>query len=99
MIMKKRTAEVELGDRTFFPVEINPEICNGCNKCVEVCQCDVFAPNPEAGKPPLILFPQECWQEGSCVEACPRKGAIRWKRLPSQRVRCRRKATGKDFFV
>lgn len=97
--MKEDTADVVAGDRTFFPVEINPEICNGCNKCVEVCQCDVFAPNPEAGKPPLILFPQECWQEGSCVEVCPRKGAIRWKRLPSQRVRCRRKATGEDFFV
>ena len=97
--MKKRTADVVPQDGTFFPVAINPEICNGCNRCVEVCQVDVYAPNPEPRKPPLVLFPQECWQEGSCVEACPRQGAIRWKRLPIHRVRCRRKATAEDFFV
>ena len=97
--MKKKTAFVTAGDKTFFPVVFDTDICNGCNKCVEVCQVDVFGPNPEKGKPPLILFPQECWQEGSCVEVCPRKGAIRWQRLAMHRVRCRRKETGEDFFV
>ena len=97
--MNKRTAHVLPGDRTFFPVVIDPENCNGCNRCVEVCQVDVFAPNPTPGEPPLVLFPQECWQEGSCVEVCPRVGAIRWKRLPVHRVRCRRKASEEDFFV
>ena len=97
--MKRRTADVVPGDGTFFAVAFDPAICNGCNRCVEVCQVDVFAPNPVQGKPPLILFPRECWQEGSCVEVCPRKGAIRWNRLPAQRVRCRHKATGEDFFV
>jgi NAD-dependent dihydropyrimidine dehydrogenase PreA subunit len=97
--MKIQSAEVVPGDRMFFPVVIDPEICNGCNRCVEVCQVDVFAPNPEQGKPPLVLFPQECWQEGSCVEVCPRKGAIRWRRLSVHRVRCRHKAGGEDYFV
>jgi NAD-dependent dihydropyrimidine dehydrogenase PreA subunit len=97
--MKKKTAFVTPGDKTFFPVVFNSDICNGCNRCVEVCQVDVFAPNPVSGKPPLVLFPQECWQEGSCVEVCPRKGAIRWQRLAVQKVHCKRKATGEDFFV
>ncbi len=97
--MKKKSASVTPEDPTFFPVVIDPESCNGCNRCVEVCPVDVFAPNPEPGKPPLVLFPHECWQEGSCVATCPRKGAMRWVRLPIHRVRCRRKETGEDFFV
>ena len=28
------------------PVIFDPEICNGCNTCVNVCQIDVFIPNP-----------------------------------------------------
>ena len=95
MIMKRKTAFVTAGDKTFFPVVFEPDICNGCNKCVEVCQVDVFGPNPQKGKQPLILFPQE----GSCVEVCPRKGAIRWQRLAMHRVRCKRKETGEDFFI
>jgi NAD-dependent dihydropyrimidine dehydrogenase PreA subunit len=97
--MKKPPADVVPGDRTFFPVTFDANICNGCNKCVEVCQVDVFGPNPVRGKPPLVLFPQECWQEGSCVEVCPRKGAIRWERLPMQRVHCKRKETGEDYYI
>jgi NAD-dependent dihydropyrimidine dehydrogenase PreA subunit len=96
--MKKQTAEVVPGKATFFPVAIDPLVCTGCNRCVEVCQVDVFAPNPERGKAPLILFPHECWQEGSCVEVC-REGAIRWNRLLTHRVRCHRKTTDEDFFV
>ncbi len=96
---KKQNAVAAPQDESFFPVVIDSKKCTGCNRCVEVCQVDVFAPNPKKGKPPLILFGQECWQEGSCVQVCPRKGAIRWQRLPMQRVHCRRKTTGEDFFV
>ena len=28
-------------------MKFNPEICTGCNRCVEVCPDDVFMPNPE----------------------------------------------------
>ncbi len=97
--MKKRTAYVLPGNDAFFPVSIDAGICNGCNLCVEVCQVDVFAPNPKPGKPPLVLFPQECWQDGSCVAVCPSAGAIRWNRLPVHRVRCRHKAAAEDFFI
>ena len=57
-------------------VEFNPEICNGCNKCIEVCRTDILMPNPEEGKPPIVLYPDECWYGGCCVAECPRPGAI-----------------------
>jgi len=97
--MTKKNSDVIPGNSSFFPVSIDPALCNGCNRCVEVCQVDVFAPNPEPGKPPLILFAPECWQEGSCVAVCPQKGAMRWKRLLVHRVRCRHKDTAEDFFI
>ena len=79
------------------PVIFSPEICNGCNRCVEICPLDVFIPNPEKGKPPIILYPEECWYGGCCVEECPRSGAIRLNHPLMQRVRWRRKTTGEHF--
>jgi NAD-dependent dihydropyrimidine dehydrogenase PreA subunit len=63
----------------FTTVEINEEVCNGCNMCVDVCVMDVFMENEEKGKPPIVAYPEECWFDGSCVEMCPQrhKGAIR----------------------
>ena len=81
------------------PVTFNTEICNGCNNCVKVCIADLFIPNPEKGKPPLILYPEECWYEGACVEHCPQKGAIKLKHPLAMRVRWKRKDTGEHFRV
>jgi len=40
---------------------------------------DVLAPNPDNEGPPLVVYPEECWFCGSCVDQCPLKkiGAIR----------------------
>jgi NAD-dependent dihydropyrimidine dehydrogenase PreA subunit len=38
------------------PVIRNAEICNGCNTCVNVCQVDVYVPNPLKGMPPLLCI-------------------------------------------
>ena len=64
-------------------IRINPEVCKGCNVCVEVCPNDVYAPNPEKGKPPIIMFPEECGCRSwgityVCIMDCPlrEKGAI-----------------------
>jgi len=81
------------------PVIFNPEICKGCNVCVEICQMDVFIPNPEKGKPPIILHPDECWYDGCCVAGCPKPGAIKLNHPLMQRVRWKRKDTGEHFRV
>ena len=80
-----------------MPVIFDPDICNGCNQCVEVCQVDVLIPNPEKGKPPIVLYPEECWYAGCCEGACPRPGAIRLHIPLTQRVRWKRKETGEHF--
>ncbi len=83
------------------PVIFDPYVCNGCNMCVEVCQMDVLMPNPEKGKPPIVLYPDECWYGGGCVEYCPlrEKGAIKLNHPLMQRVRWKRKGTGEHFRI
>ena len=81
------------------PVIINPEICTGCNECVEVCQIGVFIPNPEEGKPPIVLHPEECWYGGCCVFVCPNPGAITFNWPLMQRVHFKRTTTGERFQV
>ncbi len=81
------------------PVVFDAAICDGCNRCLTVCLEDVFIPNPEKGKPPLILHPDECWYCGPCVDDCPRPGAIRLNHPLQQRVRWKRKDSGGHFRV
>ena len=81
------------------PVVFNSDICNGCNTCVDVCQVDVFLPSLEKGKPPIVLFPEECWYGGCCVVECPRPGAIRLNHPLTQRVRWKCKETSEHFRV
>ena len=68
------------------PITINPNKCIGCNRCVEVCQVDLFIPNPEKGKPPIIIYPGECWYCGCCVDTCPVPDAITLNPLLMNRV-------------
>jgi len=81
------------------PLTFDPEICFGCNICVDVCQVDIMVPNPDVGEPPIVLYPGECWFDGSCVASCPEPGAISLNSMASRRVHFRRKVTGEDFFV
>lgn len=63
----------------FCHVYFDENVCDGCNTCVEICMSDVFARNPENGKPPVVKFPEECWFCGCCVTDCPHssEGAIK----------------------
>jgi NAD-dependent dihydropyrimidine dehydrogenase PreA subunit len=79
------------------PVNFNPDVCNGCNRCVEVCPIDVYIPNREKGKPPLILHADECWYCGTCVNECPTSGAIKFNFPLQQRGYWKRKNTGEIF--
>lgn len=78
------------------PVIRNPEICNGCNTCVDVCQVDVYIPHPVKGKPPITLHPDECWYCGCCVNECPRlsEGAIKFNWPLQQKGYFKHKDTG-----
>ena len=80
-------------------VIIDPKLCNGCNACVEVCRTDVLVPNPEKGKPPIVMYPDECWFGGCCVESCPVSGAIRMQHPLNQRIGWKRKETGEYFRI
>ena len=68
------------------PIIINEEKCNGCNRCVNICQVDLFIPDPEKGKPPFILYPGECWYCGCCVMECPVEGCIELRHPLMNRV-------------
>lgn len=79
------------------PLTFDPDICNGCNKCIEVCQVDILIPNPDRGKPPVVLYPGECWYGGCCVAVCPKPGAIKLNSLLMNRVHWKLKSSGEDF--
>ncbi len=84
---------------SVLPLTFDPDICIGCNICVDICQVDIMVPNPEVGEPPIVLYPGECWYDGSCVSSCPEPGAITLNSMVGEGIHCRRKASGEDFFV
>lgn len=79
------------------PLIFDEEICNGCNKCVNVCQVDILIPNPVKNKPPIVLYPGECWYGGCCVAICPLPGAITLRNQRMNSVSWKRKKTGELF--
>ena len=85
--------------RPVDPLSFDADLCIGCNLCVDVCQVDIMLPSPGVGEPPLVAYPEECWYDGSCVDACPVPGAISLNSVARGRVHVRRKETGEDFFL
>ena len=79
-------------------VSFNPDLCTGCNTCVDVCRSGVIVPNLIKGKPPVVLYPEECWFCACCEEYCPR-GAIKMIHPLNQRVAWKRKETGEYFRI
>ena len=63
----------------FQPVTFNSDVCDGCNICVQVCPMDIFERNTTKGKPPFVIYPEECCYDGACWEQCPKRddGAIK----------------------
>jgi NAD-dependent dihydropyrimidine dehydrogenase PreA subunit len=80
-------------------VAFDPEICNGCNMCVEICRSDLLMPNPGKGMPPIVLYPDECWHCGVCVIECRRPGAITMLHPLNQGVSVawKRASTGREY--
>jgi NAD-dependent dihydropyrimidine dehydrogenase PreA subunit len=81
------------------PVLFDSSVCNGCNACVEICVMDILLPNPVKGRPPVILYPEECYYEGCCVKNCPTTGAITLNHPLANRARWKRKDTGEHCRV
>lgn len=77
-------------------IHFDSEKCNGCNICLEVCRSDVMQPNPEKGEPPIVVYPDECWFCGCCVEHCLRE-AIRMVPPMTLLIGWKRKTTG-DYY-
>ncbi|HWQ77805.1 MAG TPA: 4Fe-4S binding protein [Anaerovoracaceae bacterium] len=99
---KKAYTEAKMYPNPSYPntgVVFNPEVCNGCNKCVDFCRTDCLQPNPEPGKPPILLYPEECWFAGCCAVFCPRPGAVRMDLPINQRMVWKRKETGEIMRV
>ena len=59
------------------PIHYREELCIGCNRCAQVCPCDILLPSSVPGAHPTVMYPGECCYCGACVMACPAKGAIR----------------------
>jgi len=57
-----------------MPPVIDKNRCNGCGKCVEICEGDAFYGSKEGQS---VTYPEECWHDGNCILACPIEGAIR----------------------
>jgi len=77
----------------------DPEVCTGCNTCVDTCPGGVLVPNPESGQPPVVLYPDECWVCGCCVGDCPNPGASKLLHPLNLRMGWKRKATGETYRI
>ena len=77
-----------------MPIVIDEALCNGCNQCVTICTTDVLVANPIKGKPPIIMYPEECWYAGCCVGECPVPGALKMRHPLMMRVHYKDKETG-----
>jgi NAD-dependent dihydropyrimidine dehydrogenase PreA subunit len=97
--MSERAAMVPNPPTPNRAVDFDPAVCNGCNRCVEICRSDVLMPSPERGAPPIVLYPDECWYCGTCVLECPKSGAITMRHPLNQSVSVvwKRAATGEMY--
>jgi NAD-dependent dihydropyrimidine dehydrogenase PreA subunit len=56
---------------------INPDVCAGCDECVEACPLDCLEVVEGVA---TLQSPKACRGEGLCVSACPRRAIrLEWR--------------------
>jgi len=75
-----------------MPVVIDETRCTGCNKCVTICTTD-YLWRTRKGKPPIVMYPEECWYAACCVGECP-EGCLTMRHPLMMRVHFKNKETG-----
>ncbi len=50
-----------------MPAKVDPEICTGCESCVDACPVEAISMSDEIA----VVDPDTCADAGACVEACP----------------------------
>lgn len=48
--------------------KIDTDLCEGCEKCVEVCPADVFEMEDDKA---IAVRPDDCLDCGACADECP----------------------------
>jgi NAD-dependent dihydropyrimidine dehydrogenase PreA subunit len=91
--MKRRAETCGNPPTVGDPIRVDAAVCEACNVCVSVCRCGVLVPNTQEG-PPVVLYPDECWFCGCCVEHCPVPEAIAMAHPLNMRVGWRDALTG-----
>lgn len=79
-------------------VTIDPELCVACYQCAEVCRSSVIVENIEKDKPPVLIYPDECWHCAVCTENCP-TGAIKFEHPINQKITFKDKDTGELYRI
>jgi len=72
---------------SVMPLKFDSEKCIGCNRCADVCQCDILVPSANKGEHPIVMYPGECYYCGACVMECPVDGAIELRHPLMNRAR------------
>lgn len=75
--MDKKVFSVSEETCSTMPIVYDSDKCIGCNRCANVCQCDILLPAETKREHPLVMYPGECYYCGACVMVCPNPGAIR----------------------
>ena len=56
-----------------MPTYVDPNKCDGCGKCVDICPSDIMhlSHSVFSGRKAYNIEPNYCWECYSCVKECP----------------------------
>jgi len=73
-----RYSFISLSEVLCTPPIIDPVLCKGCNRCVDLCPEDVLEASSEKDGTPVVRYPDECWHCGVCMIECPEKAITKF---------------------